>query len=180
MQGFVHIMSFQPLKGEKKHPLLFPIDCQLPKSYAAGSAHRVCFGDCLNSLSATLCYPFPALGDQMDVLSGFMSHRELVSVKQLSSRTLPAHMVERCGCECFQIAADKTKSLIWGRRTLLDCDRQGKTEGLLPISLWPGGHESSLREEGEGTLRGDWPDLETEQPLYLQRALTCSGLTVVS
>lgn len=97
----------------------------------------------------------------MDVLSGFMSHREVASVKQLFGRTLLAHMAERCGCECFQIAADKTKSLIWGCRTLLDCDRQGKTEGLLPISLWPGGRESSLREEGGGTLRGDWPDLET-------------------
>lgn len=97
----------------------------------------------------------------MDVLSGFMSHREVASVKQLFGRTLPAHMVERCGCECFQIAADKTKSLIWGCRTLLDCDRQGKTEGLLPILLWPGGCESSLREEEGGTLRGDWPDLET-------------------
>ena len=95
----------------------------------------------------------------MDVLSGFMSHREVASVKQLFGRTLLAHMAERCGCECFQIAADKTKSLIWGCRTLLDCDRQGKTEGLLPISLWPGGRESSLREEGGGTLRGDWPDL---------------------
>lgn len=89
----------------------------------------------------------------MDVLFGFMSHREVVSVKQLSGRMLPAHMEERCGCECFQIAADKTKSLIWGCRTLLDCDRQGKTEGLLPILLWPGGRDSSLREEGGGTLR---------------------------
>ena len=107
----------------------------------------------------------------MDVLFGFMSHREVVSVKQLSGRMLPAHMAERCGCECFQIAADKTKSLIWGRRTLLDCDRQGKTECLLPISLWPGGHEPSLRR-GRRDTQETGLTWRPEQPLHLRQALT--------
>lgn len=91
MWCFISIMFFQPFKREKSHSLLFPTNC-----YLQSSVLLVQPMGCVSEKAPILCGPFLVPEDDRIMLSGFMSHLEIVSVKLLFGRTLLSHTAERC------------------------------------------------------------------------------------
>lgn len=121
-------------RSARKHRTPLSRTALFPESSAASSPHGVLLSTPPSPVSAAYC-PFTVLVNDRHVLSGFMSHTEVIST-QSSLAECASHTAERCAC--FQTAADKTGS--W--RTLLDCDRHRETNGLMPISLWAEGVQS--------------------------------------
>lgn len=119
---------------EKKKKLASSVSYQLsPKPYAARSADWVWFWESPHSLSVTGLLSFPRGGSWQQCAAWLLSHLEVVSVKRLLDRPPPIHAAEQ-RYACFQMGADETESLR-GTQNASGCDSQGKTKGLMPVSL---------------------------------------------